>query len=100
LPKQLDKVNDKAMHKSNDANETRNELYKKFQETRGAITAFCRERQITDEWMRLVFKGQYEDLDLLIAAADFLKKFKDDKTKERTTKESILRNKVTEISMA
>lgn len=88
------------MHKSRDTDETRKELYEKFQATRGALTAFCKAQGITGEWARQVFKGEYEDLDLLIAAADFLKQYKSDKEQERQRKESLLSAKVTELSSA
>lgn len=88
------------MHKSKSTDETRKELYEKFQATRGASAAFCREQKITGEWLRQVFKGEYEDLDLLIAAADFLKRYKADKEQERERKAQLLSDKVTAISMA
>lgn len=82
------------MGKITDVNETRKQLYENFQNTRGAMMAFCREKGITDEWMRLVFKGTYEDLDLLIEAADFLKRFKEKKASEIARKSGILQGKV------
>ena len=88
------------MHKSKSTDETRKELYEKFQATRGASTAFCREQKITGEWLRQVFKGEYDDLDLLIAAADFLKRYKADKEQERERKELLLSAKVMELSTA
>lgn len=88
------------MHKSSNVNDTRKELYEKFQGTRGALTAFCRTKGITDEWLRLVFKGEYEDLDLLIEAADFLKEFKANREAERENKQMLLTQKVSSLSMA
>ena len=86
------------MGKSTDVNETRKQLYKNFQETRGAITAYCRQKGITDEWLRLVFKGEYDDLDLLIDAADFLKAYKENREAEKANKHAILEQKVLELS--
>lgn len=88
------------MGKITDVNETRKQLYKNFQDTRGAMMAFCREKGITDEWMRLVFKGEYEDLDLLIEAADFLKRYKEGKETERNRKSKILQGKVSALEIA
>lgn len=82
------------MSKNTDVNETRKQLYENFQQTRGAIMAFCREKSITAEWLRLVFKGEYQDLDLLIEAADFLKQFKENKASEVARKSEILQGKV------
>lgn len=88
------------MGKITDVNETRKQLYKNFQNTRGAMAAFCRKKGITDEWMRLVFKGEYEDLDLLIEAADFLNRFRIDKLREANRKAEILTGKVAALSIA
>lgn len=88
------------MRKNTDVTETRKELYENFQKTRGATAAFCREKNITGEWMRLVFKGEYDDLDLLIDAADFLKKFRQGKESERNRKSEILSSKVSELISA
>lgn len=64
------------------------------------MAAFCRKKDITPEWLRLVFIGEYEDLDLLIDAADFLKTFKSERESERTRKSEILNLKVAELSPA
>ncbi len=88
------------MRKSNNVNETRKQLYENFQQTRGASAAFCRVKGITQEWMRLVFKGEYEDLDLLIEAADFLKEFKENKQAEIERKSEILQGKVSALELA
>lgn len=88
------------MRKNTDVTQTRKELYENFQKTRGAIAAFCRKKNITGEWMRLVFKGEYDDLDLLIDAADFLKQFRADMEAERTRKSEILSGKVAELLSA
>lgn len=88
------------MHKSSEVNDTRKELYENFQKTRGAIMAFCRHKGITDEWLRLVFKGEYEDLDLLLEAAEWLQSFKRQRTAERERKHEMLRAKVTELALS
>lgn len=82
------------MGKNMNANDIREELYKKFKNTRGAGAAFCRHKGITQEWLRLVFIGEYEALDLLIEAADFLKTFKQDKEAQRVEKQSQLQEMV------
>lgn len=74
--------------------ETTKGLYEKFQQERGAMAAFCREKGITQEWLRLVFSGQFEDLDLLIEAADFLVQFKLQKQEAREKKVQLLNQKV------
>lgn len=84
----------KTMCKSMNTTETTKGLYEKFQQERGAMAAFCREKGITQEWLRLVFSGQFEDLDLLIDAADFLVRFKKKRQEEREQKVRLLNEKV------
>lgn len=83
-----------------DYNETRKQLQQKFKEreSRGAAFAFCREKGITDEWLRTVLNGEQYNPDLLIEAADFLKKYREEKAAERERKHELLREKVAALA--
>ncbi|MBK8923259.1 MAG: hypothetical protein IPM81_17405 [Saprospirales bacterium] len=66
------------MTKSADIVQLRMELRAKFRQEYGPVTAFCRERGISPEWLRLVFAGRYEGYDLLVEAAEFLSRYKEE----------------------
>lgn len=103
LPKQVKKRDykqkQKAMRKCMDTTEMTKGLHEKFQAERGAMAAFCREKGITHEWLRLVFIGEYEDLDLMIEAADFLAKFKAQRQASRQQKAQLLNEKVQALTV-
>ncbi len=88
----------KLIRKSMNSTDTTKRLYEKFQAERGAIAAFCREKGITQEWLRLVFTGRFEDLELLIEAADFLVRYKEEKVRNREQKIQVLQEKVHAIN--
>lgn len=78
--------------------EVREALHKAFRTEHGALKAFAKKKGITQEWLRLVFIGQYNDMDLLIEAADFLKELKDSKMNEVSQKHTVLTQKVLSLA--
>lgn len=93
-PKDGFKPKAKAMGKIRNENDTAKELHKKFRAERGAITAFCDQKGITPEWLRLVFIGEYQDIDLMLDAAEFLAKFKAEKEALHLQKANLLHERV------
>ena len=78
--------------------EARAGLYAAFQRERGALTAFAKAKKVTVEWLRMVFIGQYEDVDLLIHAADFLLRYKDEKAATADAKSRVFVEKVQSLA--
>jgi len=74
------------------------ELHDKFRLERGALAAFCREKQVSSEWMRLIFTGRYEADDLLIEATEFLALYKANKQAEKIEKQRLLAEKIADLS--
>jgi hypothetical protein len=81
-----------------DFEQARAGLYAAFQLERGALTAFAKEKQVTVEWLRMVFIGKYEDVDLLIEAADFLLRYKEEKATRVATKSRVFVEKVQSLA--
>ena len=89
----------KGMTKSADIVQLRMELRAKFRQEYGSVTAFCRERGISPEWLRLVFAGRYEGYDLLVEAAEFLSRYKEEKQAQRLQKQRYFAEKVANLPL-
>lgn len=87
------------MTKSADIVQLRMELRAKFRQEYGSVTAFCRERGISPEWLRLVFAGRYEGYDLLVEAAEFLSRYKTEKQAQRLQKQRYFAEKVANLPL-
>ncbi|MCC6280393.1 MAG: hypothetical protein IT262_07330 [Saprospiraceae bacterium] len=87
------------MSKPTDLVQLRLELRAKFRQEYGSVSAFCRERGISPEWLRLVFAWRYEGYDLLIEAAEFLSRFKTEKQAQRLQKQHYLAEKVANLPL-
>ena len=87
------------MNKSADIVQLRLGLRANFRKEHGSFAAFCRERGISPEWLRLVFGGKYEDYDLLVEAAEFLSRFKAQKHAQRLEKQRYFAEKVANLSL-
>ena len=98
-PKSKRKERKKGMSKSADLVQMRLELRAKFRQEYGSVTAFCRERGISPEWLRLVFAGRYEEYDLLIEAAEFLSRYKAEKQAQRLQKQRYFAEKVASLPL-
>ena len=98
-PKSKRKERKKGMSKSADLVQMRLELRAKFRQEYGSVTAFCRERGISPEWLRLVFAGRYEEYDLLIEAAEFLSRYKAEKQAQRLQKQRYFAEKVANLPL-
>lgn len=87
-----------SIYTESDFEQARAGLYSAFQLERGALTAFAKEKKVTVEWLRMVFIGKYEDVDLLIDAADFLLHYKTEKAQMATTKTRVFVEKVQSLA--
>lgn len=87
------------MSKPTDLVQLRLELRAKFRQEYGSVTAFCRQRGISPEWLRLVFAGRYEGYDLLIEAAEFLSRYKAEKLAQRLQKQRYFAEKVANLPL-
>ena len=87
------------MTKFTDLVQLRLELRAKFRQEYGSVAAFCRERGISPEWLRLVFAGRYEEYDLLIEAAEFLSRYKAEKQAQRLQKQRYFAEKVANLPL-
>lgn len=87
------------MSKSTDLVQMRLELRAKFRKEYGSVAAFCRERGISPEWLRLVFSGRYEEYDLLIEAAEFLSRYMAEKQAQRLQKQRHFAEKVANLTL-
>lgn len=87
------------MSKSTDIVQLRLDLRAKFRQEHGSVSAFCRERGISPEWLRLVFAGRYEEYDLLTEAAEFLSRYKAEKQARLLQKQRYFAEKVANLPL-
>lgn len=87
------------MGKVTDVDELRKNLHSGFKNERGALVAFCREYGYSRNWVRMVLAGDFENLQVLIEAAEFLPAFQARKRADREQKLEILADKVAMLAL-
>jgi len=85
------------MGKVTDVTQLRKSVHDGFKNQRGALVAFCREHGYSRNWVRMVLSGEFDCLQVLIEAADFIPVYRDRKIADRQQKLEVLATKVAMI---